>query len=221
MVGKDFEEDNVFAVHSELGVAGRPLADERVMLPLSKDLVLPESLSEDKDLRFAERQRPSAEAVAAQKGKERWMMLLKSLLTMATTNYSLKGKPVIVVNLTSYVEDVGRAVSWLVLVFWVGKWFDARKDLAQSWLLKPCRGQQMNSLSKPMRSCLGMMNPRALKSEAPQAMHLRCFRHHTENWAGMKRILVQHCRPTGPYNQAKHLALPFGYSHHLQLRGLS
>ena len=167
-MGKDFEDDNVFTLHSELGVAGRPLVDERVTLPLSKDLVLPESLCEDKDLRFAERQRPSAEAVAAQKGRERWMTLLKSLLTMVTGNYSLKGKPVIVLNLTSYVEDVGRAVSRLQLSPKVWKFVDGRNDLAQSLLFKPCRGQQMNSLSKPVRSCFGMMNPRALKSESSQ-----------------------------------------------------
>ena len=112
VVGKDFEEDNCFLSNSELGICGRPLTDDRVLLPLSKDLVLPESLSEDQDLRFAERQRPSNEAVSAQKGKERWIVLLRSLLTMS--GYNLKGKPVIVLNLTSYVEDVGRAVAWLL-----------------------------------------------------------------------------------------------------------
>lgn len=71
-------------------------------------MFLPESLDCEMDLRQAERQRPSVEATTAQKGVGRWIALLNSALTV--TEGALKDKPVIVVNLTGYVEDVGVAV---------------------------------------------------------------------------------------------------------------
>ena len=96
---------------SELGTCGRPLVDEAdIQIPLSKELYLPESLDCESDLRQAERQRPSVEATTAQKGVGRWMAILNSLLTV--TDQGLKGKPVIILNLTSYVEEVGVAVPW-------------------------------------------------------------------------------------------------------------
>lgn len=75
----------------------------------SPELLLPESLDADTDLRFAERARPSAEASFAQKGQHRWITMLKSLLTM--NGYNLKNKPVIVLNFTSYAEDLGVSVA--------------------------------------------------------------------------------------------------------------
>ena len=103
-------EENVFLTSSELALCGRPMSQVDISLPLSKDMLLPESLSPDEDLRQSERQRPSAEACAAQKGQARWIALLQSLLT--TSGNLLKAKPVIVLNLTGYIEDVGCAVSW-------------------------------------------------------------------------------------------------------------
>lgn len=111
MTNKEAADTNVFATCSELGSCGRPLGDVKVVMPLSKDLLLPEALSAEDDLRFAERQRPSPETVAAQKGKDRWVILLRSLLTM--NGHDMTGKPCIIVNFTSYVEDVGCAVSWI------------------------------------------------------------------------------------------------------------
>ena len=107
---KDGANDNVFITASELGTCGRPLEDTDIQLPLSKDMFLPESLEPDNDLKQAERQRPSAEATQAQKGVKRWVALLTSLIT--TSGNLLKNKPVIVLNLTGYVEDVGVAVTW-------------------------------------------------------------------------------------------------------------
>ena len=113
VVNKDFDEENPWINNSEFGCAGRPLTENKILLPLSRELLLPEALDPDNDLRFAERTRPSVEAASAQKGQQRWLTMFRSLLAM--TSYSLKNKPVIIVNLTSYVEDVGVAVTCLSL----------------------------------------------------------------------------------------------------------
>ena len=115
----DSASENIFATASELGLCGRPLQmDSEITLPLSKDMLLPESLDVDADLKQAERQRPSNEACQAQKGVQRWIALLQSLLT--TSGDTLRGKPCIVLNLTGYIEDVGCAVSWRCYrVFWM------------------------------------------------------------------------------------------------------
>ncbi|CAK9046969.1 Uncharacterized protein SCF082_LOCUS26372 [Durusdinium trenchii] len=105
----DSTSENVFVTASELGLCGRPLStDDDITLPLSKDMLLPESLDPEADLKQAERQRPSNEACQAQKGTKRWMALLRSLLTVNGEN--MKHKPCIVLNLTGYIEDVGCAV---------------------------------------------------------------------------------------------------------------
>ena len=108
----DGQQDNVFLTASELGTCGRPLTEEVVSLPLSKDMLLPESLNCESDLKQAERQRPSAEATQAQKGVGRWVALLTSLLNVSDDTF--KNKPIIILNLTGYVEDVGVAVAWFV-----------------------------------------------------------------------------------------------------------
>ncbi|CAK9075739.1 unnamed protein product [Durusdinium trenchii] len=100
----DGAEDNIFLTSSELGTAGRPLSHECITLPLSREIIVPESLSPDGDLKQAERVRPSVETCSAQKGTKRWMQLLQSLLTMGGGS-PLKGKPVVVLNLTGYIED--------------------------------------------------------------------------------------------------------------------
>ncbi|CAK9085985.1 Uncharacterized protein SCF082_LOCUS40699 [Durusdinium trenchii] len=101
----DASNDNLFLTSSELGLCGRPLQlDADLTLPLSKEMILPESLDVEADLKQAERQRPSNEACAAQKGTRRWEALLQSLLIV--NGESLKGKPCIVVNFTPYIEDV-------------------------------------------------------------------------------------------------------------------
>lgn len=106
----DSAADNIFATGSELGLCGRPIdTDAGIVLPLSREMILPESLDPESDLKQAERQRPSNEACQAQKGTKRWAALLQSLLTLSGS--SMKGKPVIVLNLTGYIEDVGCAVS--------------------------------------------------------------------------------------------------------------
>ena len=117
----DSQESNIWLTSSELALCGRPLSEQSVQLPLSKDLILPESLSPEDDLKQAERQRPSTETAAAQKGISRWMCLLESLLTVSGSSF--KDKSVIVCNFTPYVEDVGCAVSRLNLALatlWIG-----------------------------------------------------------------------------------------------------
>lgn len=109
MTNHDATSGNVWLQNSELGLAGRPLSDDRIVAPLSRQLILPESLNAEDDLKIAERQRPSPETTVAQKGEQRWTVLLRSLL--AFTGYEMKGKAVLIINFTGYVEELGCAVS--------------------------------------------------------------------------------------------------------------
>ncbi|CAJ1438354.1 unnamed protein product [Effrenium voratum] len=108
VVQADALSENIFINHSELAVAGRPLGEQQVVLPRQRDLLLPESLLPDKDIRLSERAKPSPEQVRAQKGREKHSASLCSLLQLPA------GKcftgPVVLVNLTGYVEDMGAAV---------------------------------------------------------------------------------------------------------------
>ena len=101
--------ENFLLQNSELAVAGRPLDNTQVVLPRQRDLLVPESLMSDSDIRLSERATPSPEQVRAQKGPGKHVALLRSLLSTGKEN--LKG-PVLVCNVTGYVEDVGSAVSW-------------------------------------------------------------------------------------------------------------
>lgn len=114
----DSNETNAWITCSELAICGRPLNENPIVLPLSRDLILPESLSPEDDLRQAERQRPSVETASAQKGVSRWVSLLESVLNVNGINF--KDKCVVVLNLTGYIEDVGCAVSWFET--WAGMW---------------------------------------------------------------------------------------------------
>ena len=109
MVNKDAEDSNQFLIASELALAGRPLTDKKIIIPLSKDLLLPESLEADEDLKQAERQRPSAEAIAAQKGSDRYLALIRSLLNLSGDG--LAKQAVVLLNLTGYVEELGAAAT--------------------------------------------------------------------------------------------------------------
>ena len=108
--------ENIWATASELGTSGRPLNCESLVLPLSRDIIVPENLSPEGDLKQAERQRPSTETSAAQKGVKRWEALLRSALTMPGTSF-LKGKVVVLLNITGYIEDAGCAVPWTFGMF--------------------------------------------------------------------------------------------------------
>lgn len=101
-------EDNFLLLNSELSVAGRPLDSAQVLLPRQRDLLIPESLGADTDIRLSERSKPSPEQIRAQKGPGKHLALLRSLFS--TGKEHLKG-PVLIVNITGYVEDVGSAVS--------------------------------------------------------------------------------------------------------------
>eukprot|EP00435_Cladocopium_sp_Y103_P012551 s4234_g3.t1 len=101
-------DNNVFINAAELSIAGRPLTNERVVLPRQRDLVLPESTDASADLRTAERQRPSPEQVRAQKGRQRLQTVMSSLLNVSEYNFG--NKPVCIVNFTPYVEDLGLCV---------------------------------------------------------------------------------------------------------------
>ena len=110
MVSVDAADSNIFMTSSELCTAGRPLDEDKVFIPLQRDLLVPESLDPDKDLKLAERKKPSMEAITAQKGMQRQKTLIKSLLKMSGDE--LKKKPLVIVNLTGFVEEVGCAVPW-------------------------------------------------------------------------------------------------------------
>lgn len=111
VVPNELVDDNVFLNCSELSTAGRPMYADKVLLPRQRDLVLPESTDASSDLRLAERARPSPEQLRAQKGRSRVTAMLRSLLTMS--EYTFDG-PVVLVNFTGYVEDVGLSVARLI-----------------------------------------------------------------------------------------------------------
>ena len=103
---------------SELAVCGRPVnANEgergapTSVLPRAQALLLPEASSPNSDLRLAERVRPSPEQTSAQKGAQRLELLLESMIR----NTSLPG-PILLVNLTGYVEELAAAVPDLHLI---------------------------------------------------------------------------------------------------------
>ena len=108
MIGnKDALQSNIFMNHSELACAGRPLCSREIVLPRQRDLLLPESLDQDAGIRLSDRAKPSPEQVRAQKGPQIHTSLLQSLLTLDKEKF--KG-PVLLVNFTGYVEDMGSAV---------------------------------------------------------------------------------------------------------------
>ena len=102
-------EENIWINASELSIAGRPLTNERVVLPRQRDLVLPESTDASADLRTAERQRPSPEQLRARKSRKRLQTMLASLMNVS--EYQFGSRPVCVVNFTPYVEDLGLCVA--------------------------------------------------------------------------------------------------------------
>ena len=108
-------ETNKWITDSELCTSGRalgPTGDVPVaVLPKNNELLQPVSDSPDKDIMLADRYRPSTETLAAQKGPQREEICLQSLVS----GVSLTG-PKLFVSLTGYVEDVGVAASWHLLV---------------------------------------------------------------------------------------------------------
>lgn len=108
--GSSFTE-NIW-MSSELAVCGRAIApneSERgaptATLPKSNTLLLPEASSPNADLKLAERIRPSPEQSSAQKGCQRLEILVESLLR----NCQVPG-PVLIINLTGYVEEMAATV---------------------------------------------------------------------------------------------------------------
>ena len=105
-------EDNDWLQNSELCLAGRPLEDAPAELPKQKELYLPESLCPDKDLRMAERNRPSPEQILAQKG----VPVARSLLRSCLSNMPFDStSSVLLVSFSGYVEDMGGAVVEYIL----------------------------------------------------------------------------------------------------------
>jgi len=100
--------NNVWLTSSELCVAGRPLGEHQfASIPRQSELVLPESSNPNEDLRVSERKRPSPDQVSSQRGIKLNSVLLRSIMA----NMPLSAKDVVlIVNLTSNVEDLGIAV---------------------------------------------------------------------------------------------------------------
>ena len=107
VVSGDHADTNLWLNHSELSIAGRPLTESKIFLPRQRDLLLPESVSADTDLRLSERLRPSHKEVSAQKGREKLAAMWQSLFKLA--DWQPPG-PVLICNLTGYVEDAGVSV---------------------------------------------------------------------------------------------------------------
>lgn len=106
------KEDNVW-LSSELAVCGRPIGKSESeggapcsVLPRSSALLHPEASSPDMDLKLSDRVRPSPEQTAAQKGQQRLQLLLESML-----KHTAIRKPVLIVNMTGYVEELGAAAT--------------------------------------------------------------------------------------------------------------
>ncbi|CAE7238938.1 unnamed protein product [Symbiodinium sp. CCMP2592] len=103
--------DDCIWMSGELAMYGRPVGAAEVetgaptsVLPKQSELLLPESASTSQDLRLSEKPKPSPEQTSAQKGIAR----AKALLEAALRGVSPPG-PVLVINLTGYVEEVGAA----------------------------------------------------------------------------------------------------------------
>jgi hypothetical protein len=103
VVNFESKEENVWLNSSEFSIVGRPLRAAPI-LPAQRNLLIPES---PESVRVADRLRPSARQVCAQKGVELQGTMLDSLLT----GVPLSGSDVVlIVNMTGYVEDMGKAV---------------------------------------------------------------------------------------------------------------
>ena len=112
VVNHDSVDQNIW-LSSELAVSGRPVGRSEQdngaptsVLPRTSALLLPEAASTESDLKLSDRFRPSPEQQSAQKGIERFQLLLDSLFR----HVDLRG-PVLLVNFTGYVEEVAAAVS--------------------------------------------------------------------------------------------------------------
>lgn len=107
-------------LNSELAICGRPVSQNEAekgaptsTLPKANALLLPEGASPNQDLKLAERVRPSPEQTSAQKGAARMELLLDSLMR----NTNVVG-PVLLINMTGYVEELAAAVP-LILFYYV------------------------------------------------------------------------------------------------------
>jgi hypothetical protein len=112
-------KDNIF-MSSELACAGRPMDFNNVTLPRQRDLLLPEPLDVDSGILLGERSKPSPEQVRAQKGPLIHQSLVQSLLKL--DKESFRG-PLLIVNLTPYVEDAGSAVPKFEIVVGGGHFY--------------------------------------------------------------------------------------------------
>lgn len=116
IVNQDTVAANIW-MNSELSVFGRPInADEQsagaptTLLPKSSSLVLPEGSSPNSDLKISERVRPSVEQQSAQKGVCRFQALIESMVKLVPVP-----GPLLIVNITGYVEECAAAATWIVL----------------------------------------------------------------------------------------------------------
>ena len=101
----DAKDTNKWISDGELAVAGRPLAcyGKQNVVPKTSQVVIPENLSADDDLRLAERKRPGKETMIAQKGVGNYASILIACMKGLPFGKDL---PLLVVNLTGYIEDM-------------------------------------------------------------------------------------------------------------------
>jgi len=102
----DTRENNEWVDASEICVAGRPLKKHVVSLPKLKDMVVPESLDADKDVRASDYSRPNVKQGSAQKGIELNAVMLASALQDMQFE---EGAALLIVNMTPYLEEVALA----------------------------------------------------------------------------------------------------------------
>lgn len=116
VVNADSVEKNRW-LNSELAICGRPVGRAEgengaptSVLPRASALLFPESASPEADVKVGDRVRPSPEQTSAQKGVARLELILESMFRH--TDFKT---PVLIVNLTGYVEELAAAVPFLSL----------------------------------------------------------------------------------------------------------
>jgi hypothetical protein len=112
VVNGDTAEQNKWLGESELCVSGRPMTNSPIpKLAKPEELMIPESLDPNKDLRMAERNRPNEEQIRAQKGEE----VISTMLTSVLQNMDIGSDSALIVNnLTPHVEEHANAFAHLV-----------------------------------------------------------------------------------------------------------
>jgi hypothetical protein len=103
-VHTDASDHSPWLQDSELAVTGRPMQcyGKKHVIPKTSQVIIPEGLSADDDLKLSERTRPGKETMMAQKGVDNYTSILISCIK----GLDFGERPLLIVNLTGYIEDL-------------------------------------------------------------------------------------------------------------------